>query len=105
MQGSSQSGVGLAESIMGRKDLEVCRKRIGRRNMSLGDLGDSLSNLDLGQLTQYLPNLDFPASKDEVVSEFQNNQAPQDVIDQLKNSSTDTFNNAQEVLETVRGNR
>jgi Protein of unknown function (DUF2795) len=73
--------------------------------MGLGNLGDSLSNLDLGQLTQYLPNLDFPASKDEVVSEVQNNGAPQEVIDQLKNSSTDTFTNAEEVLETVRGNR
>jgi hypothetical protein len=73
--------------------------------MGLGNLGDSLSNLDLGQLTQYLPNLDFPASKDEVVSEVQNNNAPQEVIDQLKNSSTDTFTNAEEVLETVRGNR
>ncbi len=72
--------------------------------MGLGNLGDSLSNLDLGQLTQYLPNLDFPASKDEVVSEVQNNGAPQEVIDQLKNSSTDTFTNAEEVLETVRGN-
>ena len=73
--------------------------------MGLGNLDDSLSNLDLGQLTQYLPNLDFPASKDEVVSEVQNNNAPQEVIDQLKNSSTDTFTNAEEVLETVRGNR
>jgi hypothetical protein len=73
--------------------------------MGLGNLGDSLSNLDLGQLTQYLPNLDFPASKDEVVSEVQNNGAPQEVIDQLKNSSTDTFTNAEEVLETVRGNK
>ena len=73
--------------------------------MSLGNLGDSLSNLDLGQLTQYLPNLDFPASKDEVISEIQNNNGPQEVIDQLKNSSTDTFTNAEEVLETVRGNR
>jgi hypothetical protein len=73
--------------------------------MGLGNLGDSLSNLELGQLTEYLPNLDFPASKDEVVSEVQNNGAPQEVIDQLKNSSTDTFNNANEVLETVRGNR
>jgi hypothetical protein len=27
------------------------------------------------------------------------------VIDQVRNSSTDTFNNAEEVLETVRGNR
>ena len=71
---------------------------------NLGDLGD-LSNLSLDQLTQYLPNLDFPASKDEVVSEIQNNNAPQEVIDQVKNSSNDTFNNAGEVLETVRGNR
>ena len=71
---------------------------------NLGDLGD-LSNLNLDQLSQYLPNLDFPASKDEVVSEIQNNNAPQEVIDQVKNSSNDTFNNAGEVLETVRGNR
>jgi hypothetical protein len=78
---------------------------MGGKNMGLGNLGDSLSNLDLGQITQYLPNLDFPASKDEVVSEFQNNNAPQEVIDQIENSSTDTFNNAQEILETVRGNR
>ena len=70
--------------------------------MGLGNLGD-LSNLDLGQLTQYLPNLDFPATKDEVVSEIQNNDAPQEVIDQIKNSSNDTFNNADEVLQTVRG--
>ena len=73
--------------------------------MGLGNLGDSLSNLDLEQITQYLPNLDFPASKDDVLSEAQNNNAPQEVIDQIKNSSTDTFNNTQEVLETVRGNR
>ena len=71
---------------------------------NLGDLGD-LSNLNLEQITQYLPNLNFPASKDEVVSEVQNNNAPQEVIDQIKNSNNDSFNNAQEVLETVRGNR
>jgi Protein of unknown function (DUF2795) len=73
--------------------------------MGLGNLGDSLDNLGPDQLTQYLPSLDFPASKDEVVSEVQNNNAPQELIDQIKNSSTDTFNNSQEVLETVRGNR
>ena len=67
----------------------------------MGDLG----NLDLDQLQQYLPNMNFPASKDEVISEVQNNDAPQDMVDQLKNSSTDTFNNADEVLQTVRGNK
>ncbi|MGI9122732.1 MAG: DUF2795 domain-containing protein [Rubrobacter sp.] len=49
--------------------------------------------------------MNFPASKDEVISEVQNNDAPQDVVDQIKNSSTDSFNNADEVLQTVQGNR
>ncbi len=70
--------------------------------MGLGNLGD-LSNLDLGQLTQYLPNLDFPASKDEVVSDLQSNDAPGEVVDRVRNSSTETFNSADEVLQTVRG--
>jgi hypothetical protein len=102
---SGDRGVGLAEGVVGRNVFEVVSKRDGRnKNMGLGNLGD-LSNLDLGQLQQYLPNLNFPASKDEVISEVQNNDAPQDVVDQIKNSSTDTFNSADEVLQTVRGNR
>jgi hypothetical protein len=72
--------------------------------MGLGNLGD-LSNLDLGQLQQYLPNLDFPAGKDEVVNQVQNNGAPQEVIDSVKNSGTETFNSADEVLQAVRGNQ
>ena len=71
--------------------------------MGLGNLGD-LSNLNLEQLTQYLPNLDFPASKDEVVSDLQSNDAPQEAVDRVKNSATETFNSADEVLQTVRGN-
>jgi hypothetical protein len=70
--------------------------------MSLGNLGD-LGNLDLGQLQQYLPNLDFPASKEEVVSIAQSNDAPQEVIDRIKNSGNETFNSADEVLQTVQG--
>ena len=70
--------------------------------MSLGNLGD-LGNLDLGQLQQYLPNLNFPASKDEVVSEAQNNDAPQEVVDRIRNSGKDTFNSADEALQTVQG--
>jgi hypothetical protein len=76
----------------------------GKRNMGLGNLGD-LSNLDLGQLQQYLPNLDFPAGKDEVVNQVQNNGAPQEVVDAVKNSSTETFNSADDVLQAVRGNQ
>jgi hypothetical protein len=70
--------------------------------MSLGGLGD-LGNLNLGQLQQFLPNLDFPASKDEVLSTLQSNDAPQEVLDRVRNAQTDTFSSADEVLQTVQG--
>ena len=70
--------------------------------MSLGNLGD-LGNLDLGQLQQYLPDVNFPASKEEVVSSAQSNNAPQEVVDQIRNSGTDTFNSAEEVLQAAQG--
>jgi hypothetical protein len=70
--------------------------------MSLGNLGD-LGNLDLGQLQQYLPNLDFPASREEVASTVQSNDAPQEVVDRIRNSGKDTFNSADEVLQAVQG--
>ena len=70
--------------------------------MSLGGLGD-LGNLDLGQLQQFLPDLNFPASKDEVLSTLQNNDAPQEVLNRVRNAQTDTFNSADEVLQTVQG--
>jgi hypothetical protein len=74
----------------------------GNKNMGLGNLGD-LGNLDLGQLQQLLPNVNFPANKDEVLSDLQSNDAPQEVLDQVRNSSKDTFNSTDEVLQTVQG--
>ncbi len=71
--------------------------------MGLGYLGD-LGNLDVGQLQQYLPNVNFPAGKDEVASEAESNGAPQEMIDKIKNSGTDTFNSADDVLQSVQGN-
>ena len=71
--------------------------------MALGNLGD-LGNLDLGQLQQLLPNVNFPATKDEVLSDLQSNDAPREVLDKVRNSSKETFNSADEVLQTVQGN-
>ena len=70
--------------------------------MPLGNLGD-LGNLDLGQLQQLLPNVNFPATKDEVLSDLQSNDAPREVLDKVRNSSKETFNSADEVLQTVQG--
>ena len=76
--------------------------------MGLGNIGDSLgdlSNLNLDQLHEYLPGVDFPAGKDEVVNQVQNNGAPQEMVDAVKNSGTETFNSADDVLQAVRGNK
>jgi len=70
--------------------------------MSLGGLGD-LSNLDLGQLQQYLPDVNFPASKEEVLSNLESAGAPNEMVEQVKNAGADTFSSADEVLQSVRG--
>jgi hypothetical protein len=69
--------------------------------MSLGNVGD-LNNLDLGQLQQYLPNVNYPANKEEVASTAQSNNAPQEVVDRIRNAGTDTFNSGDEVLQAVQ---
>ena len=69
--------------------------------MSLGNIGD-LGNLNLGQLQQFLPDVNFPADKDEVLSNLQSNAAPQEVVDRVRNAGADTFNSADEVLLAVK---
>ena len=60
--------------------------------MGLGDLGD-LGNLDIGQLQGYLQGVNFPAG----------NNAPQELVQQIRNSGTENFNSADEVLQQVQG--
>jgi hypothetical protein len=66
------------------------------------DLG-GLSDLNLSELQQYLGRTNFPADKQEVASNAQSNGAPQAVVDQIRNSSIERFENLEEVLEAVRG--
>jgi hypothetical protein len=70
--------------------------------MGLGNLGD-LGNLDLGQLQGYLQGVNFPAGKEEVASNAESNNAPRELVEQLRNSGTENFNNADEVLQKVQG--
>jgi hypothetical protein len=67
--------------------------------MSLGDLG----NLDLSTLQQFLPDVNFPASREEVASSAESNDAPQEVVQQIRNASTERFNSPDEVLQAVQG--
>ncbi len=70
--------------------------------MSLGNLGD-LGNLDLSTLQQYLPDVNFPASKEEVASSAESNNAPQELVQKIRSSSTERFNSPDEVMQAVQG--
>ncbi len=70
--------------------------------MSLGNLGD-LGNLDLGQLQGYLSGVNFPAGKEDVASNAESNNAPQELVQKIRDSGTDTFNSADDVLQKVKG--
>ena len=70
--------------------------------MSLGNLGD-LGNLDVGTLLQYLPGVNFPAEKEQVASTAESNNAPQELVQKIRNASTQRFNSPDEVLQVVQG--
>ncbi len=63
----------------------------------------NLGNLDFGQLQQYLQGVNFPAQKEEVVSNAESNGAPQNVVDGIRNAAQDQFNSQDEVLQAVKG--
>ena len=67
-------------------------------NTGLGNLGD----FALGQLQGYLQGVTFPASKEEVASDTESNNVPQDLVQQVRNSGADTFNSADEVVQKVQ---
>jgi hypothetical protein len=69
--------------------------------MSLGNVGD-LGNLDLSTLQQYLPDVTFPASKEEVASSAESNNAPQELVQQIRSASTERFNSPDEVMQAVQ---
>ena len=72
--------------------------------MGLGNLCN-LGNLDVGQLQQFLGGVNFPAGKEEVASDAASNNAPQELVQQIRNSGTGTFNSVEEVLQSVQGGR
>lgn len=68
--------------------------------MGPGNLGN-LGNLDLGQLQGFLQGVNLSASEEEVTSNAQGDNAPQELVQQIRNSGKDTFNSADEVLKTA----
>ena len=72
--------------------------------MNQGDLGD-LGNLDTATLLRHLPGVRFPAEKDQVVRTAESNNAPQELVDRMRNADTQRFNTPDEVLQAVQEGR
>ena len=72
--------------------------------MNPGNLGD-LSNLDTQTLLQHLPGVRFPAEKEQVAATAERNDAPQELVERIRNADTQRFNGPDEVLQTVQGAR
>jgi hypothetical protein len=53
------------------------------------------------EMQKYLKGVDYPASKDDLVSKAQSNDAPSEVVDQLKGMSKNSFDGPNAVVEAV----
>ncbi len=52
-------------------------------------------------LNRYLKGTTFPASKEEVASNAEGNDAPSDLVSQIRNADTERFDSAEEVMQVL----
>lgn len=63
-----------------------------------------LGNFNPQDLQQYIQNINWPANKDQIISEVQNNNGDQSIIDQLKNNlDPGQYSDPQQVISNVTG--
>lgn len=62
-----------------------------------------ISDIDPGNLHQYLGGIEWPANKETVVESARSNGAPEDMLEQMRNSlSGKSFSGPEEVAENLR---
>ena len=62
-----------------------------------------LNSVGMMEIQQYIGAISFPAGKEEVASEAESNDAPQSVVEQIRNAAMEQFSAPQDVLEAVQG--
>ena len=72
------------------------------RERNPGNLGD-LGNLDTATLLQHLPGVRFLAEKEQVASTAERNNAPQELVQKIRDADTQQFASPDEVLQAVQG--
>jgi hypothetical protein len=65
-------------------------------------LGD-LANLDTQTLLEHLLGVLLPAEKDQVADTAEQNDAPRELVQKIRDADTQGFNGPDEVLQAVQG--
>jgi hypothetical protein len=58
--------------------------------------------VDRGTLMQSLKGTNFPAEKEEVASNAESQNALQDLVSQIRNTDTERFESAEEVMQALQ---
>jgi hypothetical protein len=66
-------------------------------------LGDKIKGLGGDEIMKYVKGLNFPASKQNVVSAFRNNNAPTEMMSVLDKLPNMNFNSAQDLINAIKG--
>jgi hypothetical protein len=59
--------------------------------------------LDTQTLLQHLPGVRFPAEKEQVAATAEQNDAPQELVQKIRDADTQRFDGPDEVLQAVQG--
>lgn len=60
-----------------------------------------MANFNPIEMQKYLKGMDYPASKDDLVAKAQENDAPDEVVQQLQGMSKDQFDGPNAVVKAV----
>ncbi len=75
---------------------------LGMQSNAQGEIHMDQGNLDVSTLNHYLQGTNFPAQKEEVASNAESNGAPQDLVSQIRNANTESFNSPEEVMQALQ---
>lgn len=57
---------------------------------------------DVSALSHHLKGTNFPAQKEEVAANAEGNDAPQDLVSQIRNADTESFGSPEEVMQALQ---
>jgi hypothetical protein len=60
-----------------------------------------MADFDPIEVQKHLKGVDYPATKDDLISHAESNGAPEDILDQLRGMSKDSFDGPNAVVQAI----